>query len=217
MRSKTKCVYHSVISVLYKCIPTWEVIDVPIKCDICKNITITNIRDSYGFIHSAWYPKLYPRVTCHSLIKTQPDKLIIIYSVSGSIGLDRIQIESINQYGQLIYRETLTGNLTTKRILVSAYDVNITVLPEDAYFFDQRRFLLYFYLIPRCHITYCPNINTTIPHPFNTSTPPTKTHTVHPPSSWPITQAPPLKGGNHSSKLSGEHFILLRKSHIYQL
>ncbi len=183
------------ISVLYKCVPTWEITDVPSKCDICKNVTITNIRDSYGFIHSAWYPKLYPRVTCHSLIKNKPDHLIVIYSVSGSVGLDRIQIESVNPFGQLAYRETLSGNLTTKRILVSAYDVNVTVLPEDAYFFEQRRFLFYFYLVPKCEILYCQYPNATYPPVF-----------THFPiyTEPPETFAPPLKGNHSTSKLSGK-------------
>ena len=179
--------------------------DVPTKCDICKNVTITNVLDQYGFIHSAWYPKLYPRVTCHSLIKNHPDKLIVIYSVSGSVGLDRIQIESVNQYGQLAYRETLTGNLTTKRVLVSAYDVNVTVLPEDAYFFEQRRFLFYFYLIPRCQLLHCQNGNITtnfheIPtHPVITTFPITN-ETPNTGSSF----APPFKdNGQHPPKLSG--------------
>ena len=69
------------------------------KCDICKNVTINEKRrekgndglglvGAYGFVHSAWYPKLYPRgVTCHSLIKNKPDHFLILYSVSGAIGL----------------------------------------------------------------------------------------------------------------------------------
>ena len=73
----------------------------PIKCDICKNVTLLNPdgdissasaynaqnpNHNYGFIHSAMYPKLYPRTTCHSFIRNKPDHFIIVYSVSGSIG-----------------------------------------------------------------------------------------------------------------------------------
>jgi hypothetical protein len=185
LRSRTKCEYHNIISVLYKCVPIWEVTDVPVKCDICKNITITNIKETYGFIHSAWYPQLYPRVVCHSLLKNKPDNLIVIYSVSGSIGLDRIQIESVNENRQLVVRETLTGNLTTKLVLVSEYDVNVTVLPEDAYFNDHRRFLLYFYLIPKCHISACAPNNTII------TVPPIETTTI----SFDVTQTSTLPNG----------------------
>jgi hypothetical protein len=92
LRSRTKCAHHQVISIYYKCIPSWEITNVPIKCDICKNVTVNSIKDNFGFIHSAWYPKLYPRVTCHSFIQNRPDHYIIVYSVSGSIGLDRIQV-----------------------------------------------------------------------------------------------------------------------------
>ena len=227
MRSRTKCDFHQVISINYKCIPTWEVIDVPVKCDICKNVTVNSVNDNFGFIHSASYPKLYNRFTCHSLIKNRHDHFIIIYSVSGSIGLDRIQVESHNEYGNLAIREILTGNLTTKLILTSPYDVNVTVLTEDTYYFDQRRFLLYFYIVPKCSIILCsnmtgypPNLN---PYPYTTK------HTTHSggyASVYPInrstvtslqsTYAPPLKadvnGNNGStnnfyySKLSGMYF-----------
>lgn len=93
LRSRTKCAQHQVVSIFYKCIPSWEITTVPIKCDICKNVTVNSIRDdNFGFIHSAWYPKLYPRVTCHSLIQSRPEHFIVVYSVSGSIGLDRILV-----------------------------------------------------------------------------------------------------------------------------
>jgi hypothetical protein len=134
------------------------VIDVPVKCDICKNVTVNSVNDNFGFIHSASYPKLYNRVTCHSLIRNRHDHFIIIYSVLGSIGLDRIQVESHNEYGNLAIREILTGNLTTKLILTSPYDVNVTVLTEDTYYFEQRRFLLYFYIVPKCSIILCSNM-----------------------------------------------------------
>jgi hypothetical protein len=162
LRTKAKCPYSQVISINYKCVPTWEIMEVPVKCDICKNVTITNFRESYGFLHSAWYPKLYPRLTCHSLIKNKPNHFIIMFSVTGSLGHDIIQIESLNDYGQLISRELLTGDLKTKQVLMSPYDVNVTVLPEDTHFFEHRRFLLYFYLVPKkCIDFHCTHNNTT--------------------------------------------------------
>jgi hypothetical protein len=163
LRSRTKCVHHQVISIYYKCIPTWEITDVPVKCDICKNVTVNNgLGDNYGFIHSAWYPKLYPRVTCHSIIKNRPDHYIVIYSVSGSIGLDRIQIESVFDLRPAAattdtLREILTGNLTTHLVVTSPHDVNVTILSEDTYYFEQRKFLLYFYIVPKCYVILCSN------------------------------------------------------------
>ena len=177
MRSKTKCPHHQVISIYYKCVPTWEISHVPVKCDICKNVTILNPSNSnnnnnnnnYGFIHSSMYPKLYPRQTCHSLIRNRPDHFIVVYTVSGSIGLDRIQVESVNEQGFLMLRELLTGNLTTRLVITSPYDVNITVLTEDTYFYVNRKFLLYFYLVPKCFVILCANM--TLPHysPYNES------------------------------------------------
>ena len=55
-------------------------------------------------------------------------------------------------------REILTGNLTTRLVITSANDVNITVLTEDTYYFEQRRFLLYFYIVPKCYIVLCSNV-----------------------------------------------------------
>ena len=164
LRSKTTCSHHHVISIFYKCIPTWEITEVPIKCDICKNVTINIYNDMFGFIHSAWYPKLYPRLACHSVIKNRPDHFILIYSVMGSLGLDRIIFETVSgmsPYGTaLLVKEILTGNLTTQLILASENDVKINLLAEDAYFFDQRKFLLYFYLVPKCYVIMCANTTT---------------------------------------------------------
>lgn len=218
LRSKTKCEYHNIISVLYKCVPIWEVTDVPVKCDICKNITITNIKETYGFIHSAWYPQLYPRVVCHSLLKNQPDKLIVIYSVSGSIGLDRIQIESVNEKGQLVVRETLTGNLTTKLVLVSDYDVNVTVLPEDSYFNDHRRFLLYFYLIPKCQVSACAPNNTIITVPPIETTTITSLLTQMTTITNGATFAPPLVGqSNNPHKKISDAWLAAILALVYSL
>ena len=158
LRSKTKCSFHQVISVHYRCVPTWEVLEVPAKCDICKNVSITNCVENFGFIHSSWYPKLYPRVACYSFIKNKPDHAILVYSVSGTIGLDRIKIESFDLNTALSMKETISGNLTTQLILTTFNDVNITVLPDDNYFIDQRRFLLYFYMVPKCYVSLCPNM-----------------------------------------------------------
>lgn len=55
-------------------------------------------------------------------------------------------------------REILTGNLTTRLVMTSPHDVNITVLTEDTYYFEQRRFLLYFYIVPKCYIILCSNV-----------------------------------------------------------
>ena len=55
-------------------------------------------------------------------------------------------------------RELLTGNLTTRLVLTSPYDVNVTVLTEDTYFYGNRRFLLYFYLVPKCYVILCANM-----------------------------------------------------------
>lgn len=199
LRSRTKCNYHQVISVFYKCIPTFEVVDVPVKCDICKNVTVNNIKDNYGFIHSAWYPKLYPRVTCHSLIKNRPDHFIVIFSVSGSIGLDRIQIESLNQFGALVIKETLTGILTTKLVITSAFDVNVTVYTADTYYFEERKFLLYFYIVPKCSIILCSNVTG---HPYTTASYHPTISTSYFSNSTDIqsTYAPPLKADTHHSK-----------------
>ena len=131
---------------------------VPVKCDICKNVTINCNNDNFGFVHSAWYPKLYPRATCHSIIENKPDHMIVVYSVSGSIGLDRIQLQSFDTHGYPVNKEILTGNLTTQLVLKSAHDVNVTVLPLDGYYSSQRRFLLYFYIVPKCYLILCPNI-----------------------------------------------------------
>lgn len=209
LRSRTKCSYHQVISIQYKCIPTWEVVDVPVKCDICKNVTINSLIDNnYGFIHSAWYPKLYPRVTCHSLIRNKPDHMIVIYSVSGSIGLDRIQIETVNVFGSPV-KEILTGNLTTRLVMSSAYDINVTVLTEDTYYYDHRRFLLYFYLVPKCQMLLCSNITG---YPYVSAYPLTTAFFSHPPayigpssdSYLPTTYAHFVKDPNlHVSKISG--------------
>jgi hypothetical protein len=200
LRSRTKCEYHQVISINYKCVPTWEVMEVPIKCDICKNITLINHAENYGFVHSAWYPKIYPRVTCHSLIKNKPDHFVVIYSVSGAIGLDRIQIESFNENGLISVREILTGNLTTKLVLISAFDVNITVYPEDLYFYEQRRFLLYFYLIKKCELFLCPTITSTTNSPLSTNLL-YKDEII---SNYNSTFAPSMKADSSSStKISG--------------
>jgi hypothetical protein len=165
LRAKTTCQHHHVISIYYKCVPTWEVTEVPIKCDICKNVTINVYNDMFGFIHSAWYPKLYPRLACASVVKNRPDHFILIYSVTGVLGLDRIIFETtsgIGQYGQpLILKETLTGNLTTQLVFMSENDVKINLHAEDTYFNEQRKFLLYFYLVPRCFIVECANKTTT--------------------------------------------------------
>ncbi len=188
------------MSIFYKCVPTWEILDVPVKCDICKNVTITNFRESYGFLHSAWYPKLYPRVTCHSLIKNKPHHFIVMFSVAGSIGHDKIQIESLNDHGHLISRELLSGTLTTKQILISPYDVNVTVLPEDTHFFEQRRFLLYFYLVPKCIDIHCKNDSHLTS--YHTITP----HTPFTSEMTNVTIVPPLpaKGDyRHTTKFSG--------------
>ncbi|CAF0763535.1 unnamed protein product [Brachionus calyciflorus] len=196
LRSRTKCNYHQVISVFYRCVPTFEVVDVPIKCDICKNVTVNRPNDNYGFIHSSWYPKLYPRETCHSLIQNKPDHFIIIYSVSGFIGLDRIEIESVNQYGALVIKETLTGNITTQLVLTSAFNVNITVLTSDTYYQNHRHFLLYFFIVPKCTVVLCSNV---------TGLPPSITHLT--PVIYPnatvnhSTFAPPLiADSNHGHK-----------------
>ena len=58
----------------------------------------------------------------------------------------------------MILRELLTGNLTTRLVLTSPYDVNVTVLTEDTYFYVNRRFLLYFYLVPKCYVILCANM-----------------------------------------------------------
>ncbi|RNA40480.1 hypothetical protein BpHYR1_036982 [Brachionus plicatilis] len=199
LRSRTKCNYHQVISVFYRCVPTFEVVNVPIKCDICKNVTVNSHNDNYGFIHSAWYPKLYPRETCHSLIQNKPDHFIIIYSVSGFIGLDRIEIESVNQYGALVIKETLTGNLTTQLVLTSAFNVNITVITSDTYYQSQRKFLLYFFIVPKCTVVLCSNVTGHPGSTFSHTTLPTIVFTN-------VTNqsifAPPLVAGSTHKKLS---------------
>jgi hypothetical protein len=91
--------------------------------------------------------------------------MVVVYSVSGSIGLDRIQVQSFDIHGSLIKKEILTGNLTTQLVLQSAHDVNVTVLPLDGYYSSQRRFLLYFYIVPKCYLILCPNITV---YPQNT-------------------------------------------------
>lgn len=177
LRSKTTCTFHHVISIYYKCVPTWEVTEVPIKCDICKNVTINIYQDMFGFIHSAWYPNLYPRLACHSLIKNRPDHFILIYSVTGSLGLDRIIFESVSHaeasYGGMsgsqLSKQILTGNLTTQLVFISEYDVRINLLAEDTYYFEQRKFLLYFYLVPKCMVVSCAN-KTSNNYPVSTST-----------------------------------------------
>lgn len=68
-----------------------------------------------------------------------------------------IKIESLDN-GARPMREILTGNLTTRLVITSANDVNITVLTEDTYYFEQRRFLLYFYIVPKCYIILCSNV-----------------------------------------------------------
>lgn len=42
--------------------------------------------------------------------------------------------------------------------MTSSHDVNITVLTEDTYYFEQRRFLLYFYIVPKCYVILCSNV-----------------------------------------------------------
>lgn len=93
--------------------------------------------------------------------------MVVVYSVSGSIGLDRIHLQSYDNFGHLVDKEVLTGNITTQLVLKSAYDVNVTVLPEDSYYYAQRRFLLYFYIVPKCYLILCPNI-TVYPHTTST-------------------------------------------------
>ena len=194
LRSRTKCNYHQVISVFYRCVPTFEVINVPIKCDICKNVTVNSLSENYGFIHSAWYPKLYPRETCHSLIQNKPDHFIIIYSVSGFIGLDRIEIESVNQYGALVIKETITGNLTTQLVLTSAFNVNITVITSDTYYQSQRKFLLYFFIVPKCTVVLCSNVTG---HPGSSLTHSTLTTILYNNVTNQSTFAPAVAGSTH--------------------
>jgi hypothetical protein len=91
-------------------------------------------------------------------IKNKPDHIVVVYSVSGSIGLDRIQLQSLDHNGKIVHKEILTGNLSTQLVLKSNYDVNVTVLPEDNYYSAQRRFLLYFYIVPKCFLIFCPNM-----------------------------------------------------------
>lgn len=91
-------------------------------------------------------------------IKNKPDHIVVVYSVSGSIGLDRIQLQSLDHNGKIVHKEVLTGNLSTQLVLKSNHDVNVTVLPEDNYYSAQRRFLLYFYIVPKCFLILCPNM-----------------------------------------------------------
>ncbi len=161
LRSKTKCSFHQIISIQYKCLPTWEESAMSTKSDICKNITLNGNQENFGFIHSAWYPLMYPRLTCHSIIKNKPNHLIVIYSVSGSIGLDRLLMQSVNEHGLPVVKEILTGNLTTKLILTSSYDVNVSILTEDRYYYAYRRFLLYYYIVPKCSSLNCANRTST--------------------------------------------------------
>jgi hypothetical protein len=167
LRAKTACNHHHVISIYFKCVPTWEVTEVPIKCDICKNVTINVYNDMFGFIHSAWYPKLYPRLACSSVIKNQPGHFILVYAVTGTLGLDRVIFETVSgvgQYGQpLVVKEILSGNLSTQLVFMSENDIKLNLLAEDQYFNEQRKFLLYFYLVPKCFIIECKNETTVAP------------------------------------------------------
>ncbi len=157
LRSKTKCQLNEVISIHYKCIPTWEVMEVPIKCDLCKNVTYTSgLTPNFGFLHSTWYPNLQPHVTCHSQIQNKPNHVVVMYTVTGFIGPDKILIETYNEYGIYI-NQIITGNISTNLILTSNYNVNITILPTTYEIFNQPNFLLYYYVVPKCEYMLCPD------------------------------------------------------------
>lgn len=116
-------------------------------------------------------------------------------------------------------REILTGNLTTRLVMSSSQDVNITVLTEDTYYFEQRRFLLYFYIVPKCYVILCSNVTgypqvgyypTTTKYHYSYTTIQYTTTTQYYqqyPTIPQATYAPPLIADYHSnknhSKLSG--------------
>ena len=155
LRTKTKCAQTQVISVSYRCVPTWEVIDVPIKCDLCKNVTFssTSQAPNFGFVHSAWYTKLDSKTTCHSTIINKPNHIVVIYAIRGSIGLDKILVETFNEFG-VVVNKILTGNLTTNLIITSEFNVNITILPQVVNIY-QPNFLFYYYVVPKCDYFVC--------------------------------------------------------------
>ena len=200
----------SIISVYYKCVPTWEVRQVPAKCDVCKNVTIgsadqqlrgaSDSSSDYGFIYSAWYEHnqqepepVPPMANCRSLIKNKPNHVIVFYAVSGSLGADRIRLESLadddeQTDGVSVARELLTGNLTTRLVFASTHDVNLSVDTSQmqshsannrqassgdlrpAAASEQRSFLLYFYVVHKCRVTRCPELTTSAMTTVTTST-----------------------------------------------
>lgn len=157
LRKKTKCILNEVISISYKCIPTWEVIQVPIKCDVCKNVTFTSgDTPNFGFLHSNWYTHHEAQfLSCNSQIQNKPDHVVVIYSVNGYIGPDQILVETYNDYGVYI-SQVLSGNITTNLVLISNYNVNITIIPETYQVFHNPHFLLYYYVVPKCEYMLCP-------------------------------------------------------------
>lgn len=131
--------------------------EVPIKCDLCKNVTYTSgLTPNFGFLHSSWYPNLDPYVTCNSQIQNKPDHIVVIYTVNGFIGPDKILLETYNEYGIHI-NQVLTGNITTNLVLTSNYNVNITILPTTYQVFNQPNFLIYYYVVPKCEYMLCPD------------------------------------------------------------
>lgn len=201
LRSMSKCILNEVTSVSYKCVPTWEVMDVPIKCDLCKNVTFTTgIYPNFGFLHSSWYGSLDPYVTCVSQIQNKPNHIIVIYTVNGFIGLDQILIETYNEFGVHISK-VVSGNLTTNLILTSNYNVNITILPQSYQIFNQPNFLLYYYVVPKCEYMLCPN--TTIVNPPVTFPTVTYLPTIPTTTETPNTFAPPLIADKNKKHRNG--------------
>lgn len=201
LRTKTKCLLNEVISISYKCIPTWEVIEVPIKCDVCKNVTFTSgDTPNFGFLHSNYYSHhQVQHLSCMSQIQNKPDHIIVIYSVNGYIGPDKILVETYNDYGVYI-NQVITGNISTNLVMTSNYNVNITVLPETYEVFKNPHFLLYYYVVPKCEYMLCPVPTPTNPPPTYPTLPPSTTTTTTTTTVEQSSIAPPLIADKNKNK-----------------
>ncbi|CAF0995267.1 unnamed protein product [Rotaria sordida] len=150
IRERSLCTFKAVTEIGFHCVPTWNLHEIQIKCDICKNATLTN---DYGFIHSRNYPSKTVRLYCSTTIYAKPNHKIILYFVHGELNHDQLRIESVTSNGLIILNITLNGNLTTQRLAASIYEMKITFIPSHIYSYHPTYYLLYFYTIPICSIT----------------------------------------------------------------
>ncbi|CAF3366042.1 unnamed protein product [Rotaria sp. Silwood1] len=150
IRERSLCAFKAVTEIGFHCVPTWNLNEIQIKCDICKNASLTN---DYGFIHSRNYPSKTVRMLCSTTIYAKPNHKIILYFVHGELNHDQLRIESVTLHGITILNITLNGNLTTQRLAASTYEMKITFIPSHIYSYHPTYYLLYFYTIPICSIT----------------------------------------------------------------